>query len=304
MIDENTNNPQYQKTSAENQSKSADEGYQDDAQSNGSSETMKQYTTDEENTWDYTQEPEDHFEQDIQKIMEDHAVLKERNLRLMAEMENLRRRTQREIADKQKYAVSTFARDVVAVADNLQRAMQSIPQETMEQDSGLKPLFEGIAMTERELLNVLEKHGISRIEPRGQIFDPNIHQAMFEVENVSLPAGTVVEVVQAGFVIGERVLRPALVGIAKGGPKFVPGGPKVQQSNQDPNMAQAQESGPPPNHHTQHDPSARQAQNRQGAPKEPRSQFHDEQQRTSHDEPSQAQAKGHGGHGGHVDRSA
>ncbi|WP_414473190.1 nucleotide exchange factor GrpE [Microvirga sp. M2] len=148
------------------------------------------------------------------------ADLKDKLLRLMADMENLRRRTERELADARTYAVANFARDMLTVADNVRRAIESVPDEARAGAEGaFKGLIEGIDLTERDLLNTLERHGVKKLEPQGQKFDPNVHQAMFEVPNPDVPSGTVVQVVQSGYVIGERVLRPALVGVAKGGPK-------------------------------------------------------------------------------------
>ncbi|WP_230530261.1 nucleotide exchange factor GrpE [Microvirga roseola] len=148
------------------------------------------------------------------------ADLKDKLLRLMADMENLRRRTEREVADARTYAVANFARDMLNVADNVRRAIESVPEEASRTAEGaFKGLIEGIDLTERDLLKTLERHGVKKLDPEGQKFDPNLHQAMFEVPNPEVPNGTVVQVVQSGYVIGERVLRPALVGVAKGGPK-------------------------------------------------------------------------------------
>ncbi len=149
------------------------------------------------------------------------ADFKDKLLRTLADMENLRRRTEREVQDARAYGVTSFARDMLNVADNMRRAFESLG-EGVETDGPLKPFVEGIGMTERELLNTLDKHGVKKIEPQGEKFDPNKHQAMFEVPNAEVPNGTVVQVVQAGFLIGERVLRPALVGVSKGGPKAAP----------------------------------------------------------------------------------
>ena len=144
------------------------------------------------------------------------ASLKDKLLRALAEMENLRRRTEREVADARLYGVSTFARDILNVADNMHRALSALDTGLREQaDAGIKALLDGVELTERELLNVLEKHGVKKLEPIGQKFDPNRHQAMYEVPDVSVPAGHVVQVMQAGYLIGERVLRPALVAVAK-----------------------------------------------------------------------------------------
>lgn len=148
------------------------------------------------------------------------ADLKDRLLRTLAEMENLRRRTEREVADARAYGITNFARDILAVADNMERALQALDDEIRTKaDAGVKALLDGVELTERELIKVMEKYGVRKLEPQGQKFDPNLHQAMFELPDPSVPAGTVVQVMQPGYTIGERVLRPALVGIAKGGAK-------------------------------------------------------------------------------------
>jgi molecular chaperone GrpE len=148
------------------------------------------------------------------------ADCKDRLLRALAEMENLRKRTERQVADARDYGIAGFARDILAVADNMARALGALDAELREKaDAGVKALLDGVELTERELLKVLEKHGVKKFDPLGEKFDPNLHQAMFEMPDPSRPAGTVAQVVQPGYMIGERVLRPALVGIAKGGPK-------------------------------------------------------------------------------------
>jgi molecular chaperone GrpE len=156
----------------------------------------------------------------VQALASEVAELRDRHLRTLADMENLRRRTEREVAEARTYGISGFARDILGVADNLQRALDAIGDEAR---ASLPPVMiafiEGVELTERELLKVLEKHGVARFDPLGEKFDPNVHQAMFQVSDPSSPAGTVAQVVQAGFMIGDRVLRPALVGVAKGGPK-------------------------------------------------------------------------------------
>jgi molecular chaperone GrpE len=150
------------------------------------------------------------------------AENKDRWLRALADMENLRRRTEREVADARLYGITQFARDIVTVADNMERALAALDSELREQaDSGVKALLDGVELTERELLKVLEKHGVHRLDPHGQKFDPHRHQAMFEVPDETVPAGTVVQVVQSGYTIGDRVLRPALVAVSKGGPRAV-----------------------------------------------------------------------------------
>jgi molecular chaperone GrpE len=156
----------------------------------------------------------------IELLKAENGELRDRYLRLAAEMDNLRRRTEREVKDAKSYSVAGFARDMLAVSDNLRRALDAIPPETKAAaDAGLSTLIEGVEMTERAMLSALERHGVRKLEPVGQKFDPNFHQAMFEVPNPDVPNNTVVQVVQAGFSIGERVLRPAMVGVAKGGPK-------------------------------------------------------------------------------------
>ncbi len=154
------------------------------------------------------------------KLAQEAVENRERWLRALAEMENLRRRTEREVADARSYGVTALARDLVAVADNLRRALDAVPVEAREAaDAGMQALVEGVELIDRELLKTLEKHGVKKLSPRGEKFDPNFHQAMLEIPDPSVPAGTVVQVMQEGYTIGERVLRPALVGVAKGGPK-------------------------------------------------------------------------------------
>lgn len=156
----------------------------------------------------------------IAAIEAENADVKDRLLRLAADMENLRRRTEREIKDARQFAVANFARDMLAVSDNLDRALQSIPEEARSSgDAGFTSLVEGVDMTARSMLSSLERHGVKRLAPKGQRFDPNFHQAMFEIPDESVPANTVVQVVQEGYAIGERVLRPAMVGVSRGGPK-------------------------------------------------------------------------------------
>ena len=163
----------------------------------------------------------------------ENAALKDQILRTLAEMENLRRRTEREVQDAKRYAVASFARDALTVGDNLRRALEAVPAETRAAaDAVVAALLDGVEMTERELLKALEKHGVRRIDPTGERFDPNLHQAMFEIPNPAVPSGTVVQVLQSGYVIGDRVLRPALVGVAKGGPK-AEAAPAAETAGQD-----------------------------------------------------------------------
>jgi molecular chaperone GrpE len=144
------------------------------------------------------------------------ADAKDRLLRALAETENVRRRAQREREDAQRYGATGLARDLLNVADNLRRALESAP-EGQAQDELTRTLLAGVAATERELLAAFERHGIRRIDPvPGERFDHNFHQAMFEVENTGQPGGAVVQVLQPGYVMHDRLLRPAMVGVAKG----------------------------------------------------------------------------------------
>ncbi|GGC93059.1 nucleotide exchange factor GrpE [Chelatococcus reniformis] len=159
----------------------------------------------------------------IEALAAENTELKDKVLRTLADMENLRRRTEREVGDAKTYGVSSFARDMLTVVDNIARALEAIPAEARgHADAPLKSFVEGIELTERDLIKTLERHGVKRISPQGERFDPHRHQAMFELPDTSVPNGTVVQVVQPGFVIGERVLRPALVGVSKGGAKPAP----------------------------------------------------------------------------------
>ena len=177
--------------------------------------------------------PDDPEQGSPEALAREAADARDRMLRTLAEMENLRKRTAREVSDARTYGISGFARDVLDIADNLQRALDAVPEEARAAaDPGLKALIEGVELTERSLLNALEKHGVKKFDPSGQKFDPNFQQAMFEVPDASVPPGTVVQVMQAGYTIGERVLRPALVGVAKGGAKAAPAA-----NNNEPNSA-------------------------------------------------------------------
>ena len=145
------------------------------------------------------------------------AELKDRLLRTLAEMENLRRRTEKDVADAKIYAVTGFARDMVGAADNLARALESLPADVrVNADPAMQTMVDGVELTERDLIKTLERHGVKKIDPIGQKFDPNMHQAMFEAPDMVITKGAVMQVVQTGFSIGERVLRPALVGVSTG----------------------------------------------------------------------------------------
>ena len=159
---------------------------------------------------------------DLEALLTENTDMRDKLLRTMADMENLRRHTEREKEDTARYAISNFARDVLTIGDNLRRVIEHVPEEAAGKDPALKSFLEGVELTERELLKMMEKHGVTRLEPMGQRFDPNQQQAMYEVPTTDVPEGTVVQVMQAGFTIGDRVLRPALVAVSKGGPKPAP----------------------------------------------------------------------------------
>lgn len=159
------------------------------------------------------------FTDSLAALQDENKELKDQLLRLAADMENLRRRTARDVADAKAYSIANFARDMLSVSDNLNRALEAIPEGAKENDAGLKTLAEGVEMTERAMIAALERHGVKKIYPEGQKFDPHFHQAMFEIPNSDVPDNTVQQVVQAGYIIGERVLRPAIVGVTKRGAK-------------------------------------------------------------------------------------
>ncbi len=148
---------------------------------------------------------------------EDAADLKDKLLRALADLENTRRRAAREVADTRKYAASGLAKDLLNVSDNLCRALETVTEEMREGDAGVKNLVLGIEMVEKEMLSAFERQGITRLDPLGEPFDHNFHQAMYEKEDTGYPAGTVAEVMQAGYVIHDRLLRPAMVAVSKGG---------------------------------------------------------------------------------------
>lgn len=160
--------------------------------------------------------PADAREAEIAALKEEVAAAKDRLLRFAAEAENTKKRLEREKAEAALYAGTNLARDLLSVADSLSRALAAVPEaERVIVDEVMKKFLDGIEMTERELLNVFQRHNIRRIETVGQKFDPNFHQAMFEVPTSERPPGTVMQEVQAGYAVGERCLRPALVGVAK-----------------------------------------------------------------------------------------
>ena len=167
--------------------------------------------------------PDDPEEGSVEALTKEAAESRDKMLRTLAEMENLRKRTSKEVADTRTYGITGFARDVLDIADNLQRALDAVPAEAKASaDPGLKALIEGVELTERDLHAALARHGVTKLSPEGEKFDPNFHQAMYEMPHESLPAGAVAQVMQSGWKIGERVLRPALVGVSKGAAKTAP----------------------------------------------------------------------------------
>lgn len=156
----------------------------------------------------------------VQKLQQENAELKDKLLRTLADMENLRRRTEKEVADAKLYGVASFARDMLTFADNVQRITANIPA-ALRENAGTPAatLVEGIELTQRDFLSRLARHGVKKIEPQGVKFDPNRHEALFEVPDENVPNGTVVQVIEDGYAIGDRVLRPAKVGVSRGGPK-------------------------------------------------------------------------------------
>lgn len=168
-------------------------------------------------------DPQDEQGDPLAAAQREAAEYKDKLLRTLAEMENLRRRTEREIADARAYGIAAFARDVLSVADNINRALSTLTEEARgAADAAVKSVLEGVELTERELQKSLEKNGVKQFSPQGEKFDPNKHQAMFEVPTADVPPGHVAQVIQSGYMIGERVLRPALVGVSKAVPKTAP----------------------------------------------------------------------------------
>ncbi len=153
----------------------------------------------------------------LQNLQRENAELKDKLLRALADMENLRRRTEKEVADAKLYGISSFARDMLSFADNSRRTVENVPRELRESAEPLiRTLIEGVELTERDFLARLARHGVKKIEPLGAKFDPNLHEALFEVPDDTVPNGTVVKVVDDGYTIGDRVLRPAKVGVSRG----------------------------------------------------------------------------------------
>jgi molecular chaperone GrpE len=165
----------------------------------------------------------------LARLEAENGRLKSDLLYAKAETENVRRRLEQQAEDRGKFAVTQFAKDILTVADNLRRALDAVPPAAREENEAVGTLVTGVEMTERDMLTTFERHGIRPVEAQGSRFDPNFHQAMMEVEDLTQPEGTVVLVMQQGYVLHGRLLRPALVGIAKGGPK-APIGEQVDTS--------------------------------------------------------------------------
>jgi molecular chaperone GrpE len=167
---------------------------------------------------------------EIEELRSENQELKDKSLRLMAEMENLRRRTERDKAEFSKFAISDFARELLVVGDNLRRAIEAVPKDGVADDSALSSLVEGVEVTERELQKAFEKQHVTRFNPLGEAFNPHLHDAMTRIDAPNVAADTVVQVIQAGYMIGERVLRPAAVIVAKGGTNVVAEPEKVKEN--------------------------------------------------------------------------
>jgi molecular chaperone GrpE len=159
------------------------------------------------------------LQSELEKKSADLAGKQDQYLRAVAETENVRRRLEKEKEETAKYAVSKFAKDILSVGDNFQRAIAAVPKDAIETDPALRTLLEGVILAERDYRGALERHGIVVIDPVGQPFNPHHHQAVMEQENADVPAGTVLQVFQVGYLIEDRCLRPAMVVVSKGGPK-------------------------------------------------------------------------------------
>jgi len=156
---------------------------------------------------------------DLDKKTAEIAAKQDQYLRAVAETENVRRRLEKEKEDIAKYAITKFAKDILSVGDNFQRAIAAVPKDAVETDPALKTLLDGVILAERDYKTALERHGVRVIDPAGQPFNPHHHQAVMEQENTDVPAGTVLQVYQVGYMIDDRNLRPAMVVVSRGGPK-------------------------------------------------------------------------------------
>jgi molecular chaperone GrpE len=171
---------------------------------------------------------------DLDKKTAEVSAKQDQFLRAAAETENVRRRLEKEKEDIAKYAISKFAKDILSVGDNFQRAIAAVPKDAAEADPALKTLLEGVTLAERDYKTALERHGVRIIDPAGQPFNPHHHQAVMEQENPDVPAGTVLQVYQVGYMIDDRNLRPAMVVVSRGGPKAAKSEEPAPASGQDP----------------------------------------------------------------------
>lgn len=158
------------------------------------------------------------LERRLEQLQAENAELQDKHLRAVAEAQNMRRRAQQDIEKERKFGIERFARDVLSVADNLGRALSAMPSDIDSLDPSLRNVVAGVRATERELLSVLERHGVTRIEALGKPFNAEFHQAMMEIEDPSVPSGTVVQELIPGYLIAGRLLRAAMVAVSKGGP--------------------------------------------------------------------------------------
>ncbi|MFN5174239.1 MAG: nucleotide exchange factor GrpE [Holosporaceae bacterium] len=162
------------------------------------------------------QDPQPSPQAEVEQLRQEVAKLQDQWQRARAEADNTRKRADREMAEHAKYAVAQFARDLLGVADNLRRALESLPSDKIS-DPAVASIVAGIGMTEKELLATFERHHIKQLNPLGESFNHDHHQAIFEVEDATVAPGTVVQLLQAGYTLHQRLLRPAMVGVAKGG---------------------------------------------------------------------------------------
>lgn len=159
------------------------------------------------------------LQSDLEKKTAEASEKHDQYVRAVAETENVRRRMEREKEETAKYAITKFAKDILSIGDNFQRAIAAVPKEAVETDPALKSFLDGVVLAERDYRAALERHGVKQIEPTGQPFNPHHHQAVMEREQTDVPSGTVLQVLQTGYLIDDRCLRPAMVVVSSGGPR-------------------------------------------------------------------------------------
>ena len=174
------------------------------------------------------------LQSDLEKKSAELSAKQDQYLRAVAETENVRRRLEKEKEDTAKYAISKFAKDILSIGDNFQRAIAAVPKDAVETDPALKTLLDGVVFAERDYKTALERHGVQAIDPVGQPFNPHYHQAVMEQENTSVPAGTVLQVYQVGYLLDDRCLRPAMVVVSRGGPKAGKSDGQASKSSEEP----------------------------------------------------------------------